>query len=216
MISLRRIALGAILALLAVTNPAMANPDEDSVRTTVFRSLSETEREVVLGNLQHLLASSIDEALEQVRRQGGIRPFAYVGDYEGGGRFIRLSSEQQVPPDIAAHAIQKTVVQGALEGSLIASLLYITTDSSPALTEELLSKFQDALAADDRNLESVRYLLIEMQHLAGLGLLHVVPYWQEDQEWRIGNAVQQVIEPRLHDLVKARLETGTASQIPGK
>ncbi|MDC0661519.1 hypothetical protein [Marinobacter sp. SS21] len=213
MITLRQITL---LALLALANLAVASPGEDSARTTVFRSISESEREVVLGNLQHLLESSIDEALEQIRRQGGIRPFAYIGDYEGGGRFIRLSSEQQIPPDVAAHAIQKTVVQGALEGTLIASLLYITTDSSPSLTEELLSRFQEQLTAEGRDIAHVRYLLIEMQHLAGLGLLHVVPYWQENGEWRVGNAVQQVIEPRLHDLVKSTLGIGTASQNPGK
>ncbi|MDX1456436.1 MAG: hypothetical protein R3276_02545 [Marinobacter sp.] len=207
-----------ILALLTFTGLATATTtDENEVRTTVFRSLSETDREVVLGNLQHLLESSIDEALNEIRSQGGIRPFAYIGDYEGGGRFIRLSTEQQVPPDVAAHVIQKTVVQGAVNGTLIASLLYVTADGADApLTEELLDRFRNELAAEGREIQNVRYLLIEMQHLAGLGVLHVVPYWQEGGEWQIGNAIQQVIEPRLHNLIKSMLETGTASQNEGK
>ncbi|MDX1756147.1 MAG: hypothetical protein R3175_08825 [Marinobacter sp.] len=205
-----------VMALLAAPGLATANSDEDQVRTTVFRSLSESDREVVLGNLQHLLESSIDEALGQIRDRGGIRPFAYIGDYEGSGRFIRLSAEQQVPPDVAAHAIQQTVVQGALDGALIASLLYITTEGTGPLTDELLAKFEAELAAEGRDVKNVRYLLIEMQHLAGLGVLHVVPYWQEEGQWQVGNAIQQVIEPRLHDLIETTLKSGTGSQNPGK
>ena len=199
----------AVLITLLVASPMLqAAEDEGQSRAeaTVFQTLTEDERKVVLGNLQNLLSSSIDAALTQIHQQGGVKPFAYIGDYEGQGRFLRFSEDQAVPPDVAVHAIQRSVVKAATDGTLAASLLYITTGGSDHLSNDTLAQFRAEEEADGRTLEDLRYLLIEMQHLAGLGILHVVPYWREGEEWQVGGAIQQVIEPRLHDLVKARLQ----------
>lgn len=178
--------------------------DAGQAETEAFKQLDKEQREVVLGQLQQLLSSSIETAKSGIREHGEIRPFAYVGDFQANGRFVRLNEDQEVPADLALTAIQRMVVNAAVDGTLAASLLYVTAEGSGQLTEDLKSRFEESLSRSDRDIEDVRFLLIEMQHVAGLGILHVVPYWKSGNEWEIGGALQQTIGPRLHQVVKAR------------
>lgn len=206
------LSLSAIVAMNAHSQEDFTPSDPGSdARTAVFQALTKEQREGVLAQLQQLLSASIDEAKEKIREDGEFRPFAYVGDFEGEGRFVRLSGDQEVPADLALVAIQRMAVNAALDGTLAANLLYVSAKGSGQLTDELKGRFAESLSANDRKLSDVRFLLIEMQHVAGLGILHVVPYWRNGEGWEIGGALQQTIEPRLHQLVKARLEKESGS-----
>jgi hypothetical protein len=194
--------LRALVAFfMALTMAAPLNAATDGA--ALFRDLSKDHRQLVLGQLQQLLGSSLENAKEQIRRNGELKPFAYVGDFQAKGRYVRLEEQEQVAPEVALFAVQRAVVKAAVDGTLAASLLYATTMGTEQLTAELEQRFTAELSGSGIQLNDVRFLLVEMQHVAGLGILQVIPYWRSDSGWEIGGALQQTIEPRLHQLVKS-------------
>lgn len=191
--------LVALFMAMSMAAPLNAATDGASL----FRELSKDHRQLVLGQLQQLLVSSLESAKEQIRRNGELKPFAYVGDFHAKGRYVRLEEQAQVAPEVALIAVQRAVVKAAVDGTLAASLLYATTMGTEHLTAELEERFANKLSGIEKTLTDVRFLLIEMQHVAGLGILHVIPYWRSDSGWEIGGALQQTVEPRLHQLVQS-------------
>lgn len=197
--SVRTLAALCLAAVFAGPLPAEIRGDAGS-----FLALEKEHRELVLGQLQQLLSASIDRAKQTIRDTGELRPFAYVGDFEATGRYVRLGEDQTVRPEVALIAIQRAVVKAAVDGTLAASLLYVSAKDSGQLTDELKQRFASSLSAQDMELDDVRFLLIEMQHVAGLGILQVIPYWRSGSGWEVGSALQQTIEPRLHQVVRAQ------------
>lgn len=189
----------ALFMALSIAAPLNAATDSAGL----FRELSKDHRQLVLGQLQQLLASSLENAKESIRRNGELMPFAYVGDFQAKGRYVRLEEQEQVAPEVALIAVQRAVVKAAVDGTLAGSLLYATTKGTEQLTAELEERFANKLSGIEKTLTDVRFLLIEMQHVAGLGILHVIPYWRSDSGWEIGGALQQTVEPRLHQLVQS-------------
>lgn len=200
--NVRRASLPALICLaLFLASPLSA---ENMPPTGSFKQLDEKHRELVLGQLQQLLGASIEKAKQEIRDKGQLRPFAYVGDFKATGRYVRLGEDQQVRPEVALVAIQRAVVSAAVDGTLAASLLYVSATDAGQLTDGLKERFASELSENNKKLQDVRFLLIEMQHVAGLGILHVIPYWKSGDVWKVGGALQQTIEPRLHQVVKAR------------
>ena len=200
--NVRRASLPALICLVFFLAAPLSA--ENRAPTGSFKQLDEEHRELVLGQLQQLLGASIEKAKQEIRKNGQLKPFAYVGDFEATGRYVRLGEDQQVRQEVALVAIQRAVVSAAVDGTLAASLLYVSAKDAGQLTDNLKERFVSELSEKDKKLDDVRFLLIEMQHVAGLGILHVIPYWKSGDTWEVGGALQQTIEPRLHQVVKAR------------
>lgn len=174
---------------------------EEDLLNMAFDELSDEEKAAVVKNLQNLADESIERAEEKIREQGGLVPFAYLGDYEGEGQFAWFNHDEPVQPEVAASAIQRSVVQAAFQGNLVASVLYMTSGTPRGVDQETREEIEGQLT-DEVSFDDLRFLIIEMQHLAGLGIMKVVPYWREDGEWVFGASEEQRVSPELHRLVR--------------
>ncbi|MCH8498006.1 MAG: hypothetical protein LAT63_05985 [Marinobacter sp.] len=199
--------MAVVSLLLHAPNLATAadNPNPEAAR---FITLQQAEREAVLAQLQQSLQASFTTAKEQIEEQGELRPFAYVSDFQAQGRFLRLDPSQTITADTALVTLQQVIADSAVNGGIAASLLYVSASDAGALTQQLealLAEHEDTRAVDPKDL---RFLLVEMQHVAGLGLLQIVPYWPSTDGWTLGSPIQHTIQPQLHHLVRAHTQPG--------
>ncbi|MDX1588617.1 MAG: hypothetical protein R3296_06740 [Oleiphilaceae bacterium] len=199
----RTLVVGLCFGLFSLSIQAQESLGTENASDRVFMSLSEKQQATVAAYLGRLLEESIGRAEQKIREQGSFVPFAYVGDRKGEGRFFKLSDDEKISAEVAAHSIQRGIVQSALKGDLVASVFYMTADG-PEKLGKLRGDLEEGLEAD-QNLEDLRFLMVELQHLAGLSLLHVVPYWRNDGEWVFGKPQQRKVDPRLHQLVRTTI-----------
>lgn len=177
-----------------------------------FQELGEQEQKAALAMLQGVMEESLDEAEKQIREQGGVVPFAYVMNNAGQGQFLRFSEDEQVPAELAAQTLERAIVRSAFQGNLVASAMYITAPGTDELGDEMEGDIAEDLEGS-RSLSDVNFLIAEAQHLAGISVIHVTPYWENDEgEWVFGESHQATVEPRLSQLVQRTFEQARQRQ----
>ena len=194
--------IAVLFTMMLVSATAAADEfTEDDAEDMAFEQLDGEEQKAVLATLQKALDDSIEEAEDKIREDGQMLPFGYALNAAGEGQFLRLDHEEgEIPAGQAAQGIQRSIAESAIAGNLVGSLLYVTM-ASPA---EMGEMGEELMAELDEELEDARMLLVEMQHLAGVGALTAVPYWQSEDEgaWVFGEPQQTQVEPRLRQLVQ--------------
>ncbi|TVP58181.1 MAG: hypothetical protein EA349_04915 [Halomonadaceae bacterium] len=196
-----------LLMSAIVSTPVAANESLglENREDMFFMTLTEEERANVTAYLLRLLEESITEAEDKIKASGSFVPFAYVGDDRGRGHFVRLPEDDPIKAEIAVHALQRAIVQSALEGGLVASALYMTV-AAPDQLGKLRDGVEESLE-QGQEINDMRFLMVELQHLGGLSLVNVVPYWQNsEEEWVFGKPYQLQVEPRLQQLVQSSVE----------
>jgi len=117
--------------------------------------------------------------------------------------------------EVAAHAVQKTIITNALRGNLAASGLFMTMALPEGLKEKTQKQLEESIEGD-RGIDDVRFLMVELQHLGGLGLLMSVPYWKNnEEEWIFGEPVSQQVEPQLQMSVQRMMRKAAQQQKSG-
>ena len=98
---------------------------------------------------------------------------------------------------------------------MAASGLFLTMGAPEGLDKETRRKLEESIQGD-RGVEDVRFLMVELQHLGGLGLLMTVPYWQKnDGKWVFGEAASQKIDPTLQQTVRRKIRRAMERQKSG-
>lgn len=189
------------LPMAGVAQESSEGFSQEDARDMAFSKLPENKQKAVIAMLKKLMDESISEAENSIRENGSMVPFGYVSNAAGQGQFLRLSEDKKVRAEVAAHAVQKAIVTNAFRGNLVASALYLTMNAPKGLGAEIEKKLESSIKGD-RNIDDVRFLMVELQHLGGLGLVMTVPYWQADGEWFFGDPVQKRVDPELHLKVK--------------
>lgn len=187
---------------------------QEDARDMAFSKLSEDKQKAVIAMLKKLMDESMSEAEDSIRENGSMVPFGYVSNAAGEGQFIRLSEDRKVRAEVAAHAVQKAIVTNAFRGNLVASALYLTMSAPEGLGSEIEKKLESSIDGD-RDIDDVRFLMVELQHLGGLGLVMTVPYWQADGEWFFGDPVQKRVDPELHQRVRNTFRKAAQSKQEG-
>ncbi len=203
----------AVLFMMMLV-PATASAEEftqEDARDMAFGQLDEEKQKAVLAMLQKMLDTGLEEAEELIREEGSFVPFAYVMNPQGEGQFLRLSDDQEMRAEVAAHAVQRAIVTNAFQGNLVASSVFLTMEAPRDGMEELEGDLEEELG-DDRELDDVRFLMVEQQHLGGLGLVSAVPYWQDGGEWHFGEPQQQQVDPELHNVVQRTFQEAAEEQ----
>ena len=197
--------------LLAITGFTYADEvSREEVKDIVFESLSEDEQIAAAAQLQALADESLPRAEQMIKEDGGLVPFAYLGSHGGEGQYAWFDDSQQVQPEVAAQAVQRAIIEGAFKGNLAASVLYMTSAAPEGLDAAARERLGDKVD-DDLSFEDMRFLIVEMQHLAGLGILKIIPYWEEDGEWVFGPSQEQQIDPTLHLTVRQAIQQAQQS-----
>ncbi len=200
-ILVRALIVSAFLPLAATAQDSGESFSQQDARDMAFSKLSEDKQKSVIAMLKKLMDDSMKEAESSIRENGSLMPFGYVANAQGKGQFLRIDESQSIKPGYAVHAVQKAIITNAYKGNLIASALYMTAAAPDALGQDIRKELEASIG-DGRRVEDVRFLMVELQHLGGLGLVMTVPYWQVDGEWRFGDPVQKRVEPELHRAVR--------------
>lgn len=189
--------------------------EEQSTRQMAFGQLSEKQQKMVVAMLKKLFKEGKVKAEESIRENGSFVPYGYVLNNQADGQFLHINPEQRMKAEVAAHAVQKTIVTNALRGNLAASGLFMTMALPEGMKEETRQKLEQSVRGD-RGLEDVRFLMVELQHLGGLGLLMSVPYWKNsDDKWVFGDPVSQQVEPQLQSTVQRMMRRAAQQQSNG-
>lgn len=176
--------------------------EQQSAKEMAFGQLSEKQQKLVVGMLKKLFKEGKVKAEESIRESGSFVPYGYVLNNQADGQFLHINPEQKMKAEVAAHAVQKTIVTNALRGNLAASGLFMTMALPDGLNEKTREQLEDAIKGG-RGVDDVRFLMVELQHLGGLGMLMSVPYWKNGEgQWVFGDAVSQQVTPELHRTVR--------------
>ena len=188
---------------------------EQGTKEMAFGQLSEKQQKLVVGMLKKLFKEGKVKAQESIRENGSFVPYGYVSNHQGKGQFLHINPEQKMEAEVAAHAVQKTIITNALRGNLAASGLFMTMALPEGIKEKTQKQLEESIKGD-RGIDDVRFLMVELQHLGGLGLLMSVPYWQNSEdEWVFGEPVSQQINPELQMAVKQMMRKATQQQSNG-
>ena len=208
----RSMAIALLVALLSAATVKADDFTQDDAHDMAFQELEGEQQKAALGMLQTLMDESLEDAEKTIREKGGVVPFAYVMNNAGEGQFLRFSEEEEIPAEVAAQTLEQAIVRSAFEGNLVASAMYVTAPGTDDLEEEIEEDISEDLG-DERSLADVNFLIAEAQHLAGISIIHVTPYWEnEDGEWVFGNSQQTTVEPRLAQLVQRTFEEAQQRQ----
>lgn len=202
------------LPMAAVAQDSGGDFTQDDARDMAFNKLSEDKQKAVIAMLKKLMDDSISEAEKSIRENGSLVPFGYVSNAVGEGQFMRLSKDKEVRAGVAAHAVQKAIVSNAFRGNLVASALYMTMDAPDKLGKKIENKIEESIKGK-RNVDDVRFLMVELQHLGGFGMVMTVPYWQNNGEWVFGESIQKKVDPELHLAVRKTFRQAAQGQEGG-
>lgn len=203
------IVIAGFIATGAVAQDEFTQKD---ARDMAFSEMSEDKQKQVIAMLKKLMKDSKGKAEESIRENGSIVPYGYVLNPQGEGQFLHMDPEQKLKAEVTAHAIQKSILTNAVRGNLVASGLYMTMGMPRGLEKETREKLEESLEGD-RTLEDVRFLLVELQHLGGLGLVTTIPYWKDDEDkWVFGEPAQQKVEPSLQSSVQNQIQKAAERQ----
>lgn len=205
----------ALMPLAAVAQEGGKALEEQSTKQMAFGQLSEKQQKMVVAMLKKLFKEGKVKAEESIRENGSFVPYGYVLNNQADGQFLHINPEQRMKAEVAAHAVQKTIVTNALRGNLAASGLFMTMALPQGMKEETRQKLEQSVRGD-RGLDDVRFLMVELQHLGGLGLLMSVPYWKNsDDKWVFGEPVSQQVEPQLQSTVQRMMRRAAQQQSNG-
>ena len=205
----------ALMPLAAVAQEGGKALEEQSTKQMAFGQLSEKQQKMVVAMLKKLFKEGKVKAEESIRENGSFVPYGYVLNNQAEGQFLHINPEQRMKAEVAAHAVQKTIVTNALRGNLAASGLFMTMALPQGMKEETRQKLEQSVRGD-RGLDDVRFLMVELQHLGGLGLLMSVPYWKNsDDKWVFGEPVSQQVEPQLQSTVQRMMRKAAQQQSNG-
>ena len=212
---LKSIGLALLVAgsLVAVEAPAQdAGMTQQETKEMAFGQLSEKQQKQVIAMLKKIFKEGKVKAEESVRENGSFVPYGYVANKQGQGQFLHINPDQKMRAEIAAHAVQKTIITNALRGDLAASALFMTAKMPQGIEDDTEKKLEESIKGD-RSIEDVRFLMVELQHLGGLGLLMSVPYWKDSEDkWVFGNPVSQQINPVLQSTVRRMIRKAAQKQ----
>lgn len=203
-------------ALIAVEAPAQEEGmTQQKAKEMAFGQLSEDKQKQVIAMLKKVFKDAKGKGEKSIRENGSMVPYGYAANNQGKGQFLHIDPEQEMRAEVAAHAIQKTIITNAVRGQLAASGLFMTMGSPSRLDEETEKKLNESIEGD-RGIDDVRFLMVELQHLGGLGLLMTVPYWQNDEEkWVFGDPVSQQVPPELQRSVQRIMRKAAEKQSSG-
>ncbi|MFO7786524.1 MAG: hypothetical protein R6W87_01940 [Halospina sp.] len=189
--------------------------EEKGAKEMAFGQLSEKQQKLVVGMLKKLFKEGKVKAQESIRENGSFVPYGYVSNHKGKGQFLHINPDQKMKAEVAVHAVQKTIISNAVRGNLAASGLFMTMALPEGVKEKTQEQLEESIKGD-RGIDDVRFLMVELQHLGGLGLLMSVPYWQDsDDEWVFGEPVSQQIDPELQMAVKQMMRKAAQPQSNG-
>ena len=212
---LKRIGLALLVAgaLIGVETPAQdAGMTQQETKEMAFGQLSEEKQKQVIAMLKKIFKEAKGKAEESIRENGSMVPYGYAANHQGQGQFLHINPEQKVEAEVAAHAIQKSILTNAVRGKLAASGMFLTMGVPKGLKEKTREKLRASIKGD-RGLDDVRFLMVELQHLGGLGLLMSVPYWQnDDNTWVFGKPVSQQVSPELQSSVQRVMRKAAQQQ----
>lgn len=212
---LKRIGLVLLVvgALMGVEAPAQdSGMTQKETRNMAFGQLSEEKQKHVIAMLKKIFKDAKGKAEKSIRENGSMVPYGYAANNQGQGQFLHIDPEQRLKAEVAAHAIQKTIITNAVRGDLAASGMFLTMGVPSGLEEETRKKLEKSIKGD-RGIEDVRFLMVELQHLGGLGLLMTVPYWQDDSgKWVFGEPVSQQVSPELQKSVQRIMRKAAQQQ----
>jgi len=217
---LKGVVLALTIGLMVPVGAVSQDAGEGSIsqkqtRDMAFSQLSEKEKKTVIAMLKKLFKEAKGKAEDSIRDNGGMVPYGYAMNHAGEGQFLHIDPEQEMRAEVAAHAVQKTIVTNALQGNLAASGLFMTMGVPSGLDEETRQQLEESIKGD-RGIEDVRYLMVELQHLGGLGLLMTVPYWQQDDgKWVFGKPASERIDPELQQTVRGMIRKAVEKQRSG-
>lgn len=205
------------LIMTAFLAPPVAAQDgggdfsQQDAKEMVFSKLPVEKQKTVVAMLKKIMDDSMDEAEKSIRENGSLMPFGYVVNSAGEGQFLRLGEDQKVSPEYAAHGIQKAIITNAYRGDLVASALYLAMGAPKGLGNDIREKLETSIKGD-RSIEDVRFLMVELQHLGGLGMVMTVPYWRMEEQWHFGEPVQKRVSPELHNTVQKTFRRAAKKQ----
>ncbi|TDT41564.1 hypothetical protein DES49_1660 [Halospina denitrificans] len=215
---LKSIGLALLIAgaLVAVEAPAQEEGmTQEKAKEMAFGQLSEEKQKQVIAMLKKIFKDAKGKAEKSIRENGSMVPYGYAANNQGQGQFLHIDPEQKLKAEMAAHAIQKTIITNAVRGDLAASGMFLTMGVPQGLQEETRKKLEKSIKGD-RGIEDVRFLMVELQHLGGLGLLMTVPYWQSDEgKWVFGEPVSQQVSPELQRSVQRIMRKASQKQGSG-
>ncbi|MEQ6884914.1 hypothetical protein [Salicola sp. Rm-C-2C1-2] len=186
--------------------------EQQNSKEMAFGQLSEKQQKLVVGMLKKLFKEGKVKAEDSIRDNGSFVPYAYVANHQGKGQFLHIDPEQEMRAEVAAHAVQKTIVTNALRGDLAASGLFMTSKMPQGIKEKTKQELAESIKGD-RSIEDVRFLMVELQHLGGLGLLMSVPYWENDEDkWVFGKPISQQINAELQATVQNMMRKAAQKQ----
>jgi len=201
---LKNILLALLIGvLISVEVPAQeAGMTQKETRNMAFGQMSEAKHKQVIAMLKKIYKEAKGKAEKSIRKNGSMIPYGYAANNQGDGQFLHIDPEQKMKAEVAAHAIQKSILTNAVRGQLAASAIFLTMGLPEGLEEETRKKLESSIKGD-RELGDVRFLMVELQHLGGLGLLMTVPYWESDEgKWVFGKPVSQQVPPELQKSVQ--------------
>lgn len=213
----RKLVLTALILMMLVPAAGVAQEgaeglEQQSSKQMAFGQLSKEQQKLVVAMLKKLFKEGKVKAEKSIRENGSFVPYAYVSNHKGEGQFLHIDPEQQMRAEVAAHAVQKTIVTNALRGNLAASGLFMTSKMPQGVEEKTRQELAESIKGD-RSIEDVRFLMVELQHLGGLGLLMSVPYWQNDAgKWVFGTPISQQINAELQATVKRIMRKAAKQQ----
>lgn len=213
---LKRIGLALLVvigSLIAVEAPAQEEGmTQQETKEMAFGRLSEERQKKVIVMLKKIFKEAKVKAEESIRENGSMVPYGYAANRDGKGQFLHIDPEQKMKAEVAAHAIQKSILTNALRGDLAASAIFMTMGMPQGLAEETKRKLEASIKGD-RGIQDVRILTVELQHLGGLGLLMSVPFWQADNEkWIFGQPVAQRVPAELQKSVQRMIKKAAQKQ----
>lgn len=186
--------------------------EQQNSKEMAFGQLSEKQQKLVVGMLKKLFKEGKVKAEDSIRDNGSFVPYAYVTNHQGKGQFLHIDPEQEMRAEVAAHAVQKTIVTNALRGDLAASGLFMTSKMPQGIKEKTKQELAESIKGD-RSIEDVRFLMVELQHLGGLGLLMSVPYWESDEDkWVFGKPISQQINAELQATIQRMMRKAAQKQ----
>ena len=208
--------IGALIPVHAQAQEEQEGMTQQETKKMAFGRLSEEKQKQVIAMLKKIFQEAKGKAEKSIRENGEMVPYGYAANLQGKGQFLHIDPEQKLKAEMAAHAIQKSILTNAVRGDLAASAIFLTMGMPKGLDQKAKEKLKTSIKGD-RELEDVRFLMVELQHLGGLGLLMMVPYWQENEgKWVFGEPVSQQVGAELQKSVQRVMRRAAQQQQTGK
>ncbi|WP_250657620.1 hypothetical protein [Alkalimarinus coralli] len=174
-----------VAAALGVSTTVVADSDKPGQvpsagsGTSVDRAAYTEEQ--VTRQLNFLMANTYKSAQENIKSEGGTKPYAAGLLPNGDVKPLKLNKEQPVPVDIAVRVLGSAMTSWMDKGLAVASVVYYTQSNDPS------SQSAGADSKGDKN----RLLKINLKHANGKVIVRTVPYLvKEDGTVGFGEVIE--------------------------